>query len=235
MLHTGSMCLDTFRGNLVQTASNRRVLTHFAGKLGWPWPFDLLTSRCSFERSRKRRFFFWPWPFDLAVFMQTRIIICDIWPWPLDLAMFMENSMTSFERSRKRRCCWPWPSRNDIRRKVLDIMQRCDMRRIEYMHGYVFPAGCTNFRPLEFSLLAGWKGVTSFERSRKRRCLFCWPFDLAVFLQTILMITAAAVAAANRPFVPSRNPSPTIVSPRRAPLGDRITQVHLKPACLFYC
>ena len=47
------------------------------------------------------------------------------------------------------------------------------------------------------------------------------------------MITAAAVAAANRPFVPSRNPSPTIVSPRRAPLGDRITQVHLKPACIL--
>ena len=48
---------------------------------------------------------------------------------------------------------------------------------------WVFPAACTNFRPLDFSLLAGWKGVTSFERSRKRRCLFCWPwpFDLAVF------------------------------------------------------
>ena len=98
--------------------------------------------------------------------------------WPFDLAMFMENSMTSFERSRKRR--WPWPSRNDIRRKVLDIMQRCNMRLIAYMHCYVLPAGCTKFRPLDFSLLAGWKGVTSFVRSRKRRCLFCWPwpFDL---------------------------------------------------------
>ena len=27
-----------------------------------------------------------------------------VWPWPFDLAVFMENSMTSFERSRKRRC-----------------------------------------------------------------------------------------------------------------------------------
>ena len=53
------------------------------------------------------------------------------------------------------------------------------MRRIAYMHGYVFPAACTNFRPLGFSLLAGWKcgmvflfvsvenSMTSFERSRK--------------------------------------------------------------------
>ena len=52
----------------------------------------------------------------------------------------------------------------------------------------VFPAACTNFCPLDFSLLAGWKGVTSFERSRKRRCLFCWhwPFDLAVFFADTL-------------------------------------------------
>ena len=53
------------------------------------------------------------------------------------------------------------------------------MRRIAYMHGYVYPAVCTNFRPLGFSLLAGWKcgmvflfvsvenSMTSFERSRK--------------------------------------------------------------------
>ena len=45
--------------------------------------------------------------------------------------------------------------RNEIRRKVLDIMERCDMRRIAYMYGYVFPAACTNFRPLGFSLLVG--------------------------------------------------------------------------------
>ena len=31
-------------------------------------------------------------------------------------------------------------TRNDIRRKVLDIMERCDMLCIAYMHGYVFPA-----------------------------------------------------------------------------------------------
>ena len=31
-------------------------------------------------------------------------------------------------------------TRNEIRRKVLDIMQRGNMRRIAYMHGYVFPA-----------------------------------------------------------------------------------------------
>ena len=68
-------------------------------------------------------------------------------------------------------------TRNDIRRKVLDIMQRCDMRRIAYMHGYVFPAACTNFRPLGFSLLAGWKCVTSFERSRKRGVCFRWPWQ----------------------------------------------------------
>ena len=70
-------------------------------------------------------------------------------------------------------------TRNEIRRKCLDIMQRCDMRRIVYMHGYVYPGACTNFRPLGFSLLAGWKcgmvflfvsvdnSMTSFERSRK--------------------------------------------------------------------
>ena len=46
-------------------------------------------------------------------------------------------------------------TRNEIRRKVLDIMQRGDMRRIAYMPGYDFPAACTNFRPLGFSLLAG--------------------------------------------------------------------------------
>ena len=50
---------------------------------------------------------------------------------------------------------------------------------IAYMHGYVFPAACTNFWPLGFSLLAGWKGMTSFERSRKRLCFFFtltfWP------------------------------------------------------------
>ena len=58
-------------------------------------------------------------------------------------------------------------------------MQRGNMRRIAYMHGYVFPAACTNFRPQGFSLLAGWKcgmvflfvsvenSITSFECSRK--------------------------------------------------------------------
>ena len=46
-------------------------------------------------------------------------------------------------------------TRNEIRRKVLDIMQRGNMRRIAYMHGYVFPAACTKFRPLGVSLLAG--------------------------------------------------------------------------------
>ena len=70
-------------------------------------------------------------------------------------------------------------TRNDIRQKVLDIMQWCDMRRIANMHGYVFPAACKNFRLLGFSLLDGWKGMTSFERSRKRRCflltLTFWP------------------------------------------------------------
>ena len=89
----------------------------------------------------------------------------------------MENSMTSFERSRKRRSLLTLTfAKQHTSKKVLDIMQRCDMRLIAYMNGYVFPAGCTNFRPLGFSLLAGWKGVTSFERSRKRRCLFCWPW-----------------------------------------------------------
>ena len=47
------------------------------------------------------------------------------WPWPFDLAVFMENSMTSFERSRKRRCFFlTWPSRNDIRQKRLRF-SRC--------------------------------------------------------------------------------------------------------------
>ena len=46
-------------------------------------------------------------------------------------------------------------TRNEIRRKVLDIMQRGNLRRIAYMHGYVFPAAWTNIRPQGFSLLAG--------------------------------------------------------------------------------
>ena len=61
----------------------------------------------------------------------------------------------------------------------LDLLQWCAMRRIAYMHGYVFSAANMNIRPLGFSLLAGWKcgnvflfvsvdnSMTSFERSRK--------------------------------------------------------------------
>ena len=72
-------------------------------------------------------------------------------------------------------------------------MQWCDIRRIAYMHGYVFPAACTNIRPLGHDLFAGWKcgivflfvgvenSMTSFEHSRKRRYFFFY-LNLLTFL-----------------------------------------------------
>ena len=91
--------------------------------------------------------------------------------WPFYLAVFFADSLWN------RRYVDVDAKRNTS--KFLDIMQRGNMRRIAYMHGYVFLAACTNFRPLGFSLLAGWicrmvflfvsveNSMTSFERSRK--------------------------------------------------------------------
>ena len=58
-------------------------------------------------------------------------------------------------------------TRNEIRRKVLDIMQRCDMRRIAYMHGYVYPAACTNFRPLQSASRVKMRDDVSFRERGK--------------------------------------------------------------------
>ena len=60
-------------------------------------------------------------------------------------------------------------TRNDIRRKLLDIMQLCDMRRIAYMHGYVFSRcmhelSCARFQSASWVIM--WNRVSFRERGK---------------------------------------------------------------------
>ena len=60
-------------------------------------------------------------------------------------------------------------TRNEIRRKVLDIMQRGNMRRIAYMNGYVFSRCMPELSSTRFqsaSRVKMWNGVSFRERGK---------------------------------------------------------------------